>query len=306
MSYETIECKDRDTWLQTRRQGIGASEAAAVCNASTRYSPSDIWGFKVGLLEEDAAELREEMEWGLLLEDDVAEKYSRETERLVIIPKPYTISRSTKYPWMQATLDAEIAPIDDRGPGLLQIKTAGFMKKEDWSDEPPLHYLIQVQHELAVQGYQWGTLVVLFGGARFHMLWTDITRNDQFIEALIEKEQAFWELVTTETPPPLEGESGIELLKRLFPKHEPGKVIELPLEAVDWHQDLVAVKEELKILKDKENELKNRFAAVLKDAERGVLPSGDSYLYKLIEKKEYTVKPQSYRELRFVPSKERR
>jgi len=309
--FELIECPDRETWLKERRKGIGASEAAAVLGASPWKTAIDLWAEKVGIAEQPEDE-SEWLKWGRRLEPVIRETYMEETGRMVIRPGgEWTLVRSKKYPWMVTTLDGEIVPVDDKdGPGVFESKTAMLFKKDEWADEPPLQYQIQNQHQLVVTGWLWGGDAVLLGGSRF--LHQDFEVNQDFQYLLIEKLEAFWSLVQSETPPAIDGsDSAKELLRRLYPKQEPNKVIELPLEAVDWHRDLVAVKEELKLLEGKASELKNQFAAVLKDAEIGVLPSGDSYTYKFVEKKAAKSVQvgdliAAYRELRFKAKKERR
>lgn len=298
---ELIVCGDKADWLVKRKTGIGASDAAAVLNVSPWKGPVDLWGEKVGIIEPGDEET-EAMKWGLRLEDAIADAYAEETDRLVVNPGRWTIARSTAHPFMLATLDREIVPIDERGPGLLEIKTASFFKKDDWADEPPLAYQIQLQHQLAVKGYQWGSLAVLLGGQRF--LRIDMDRNEEFIARLILHEAAFWQLVQKEEAPAIDGSEGAkELLARLYPKETPGKSVALPAEAVTWHQNLATAKDELKRLTADAQTWKNMLAEAMGDAETGYLPNADAYTYKRVEKKEYTVAAQAYRELRFKPAK---
>lgn len=300
--YDVIECETKEAWLAERRKGIGASEAAAVLGASPWKSAADVWAEKVGIAEPSEEET-EAMLWGTRLEPIIREVYMLETERLVVQPGgPFAIVQSKKYPFLRTTLDGTIVPIDDRGPGVFEAKTASFFKREEWAEEPPLQYQIQNQHQLAVTGWTWGGDAVLIGGQRF--LHTDFAANLGFQALLIQKLEVFWESVVKEVPPPVDGSDGAkDLLARLFPRQEPGKIVALPTEAMTWHQDLAGVKDELKRLKDREAELKNYLTAAIGDGEMGVLPSGDAYTWRLVEKKEYVVQPQSYRELRFKAKK---
>lgn len=305
--FETIECKDRDDWLARRREGIGASDAAAILGVSPWKGAADVWGEKVGLAEAPDDET-EAMKWGLRLEPAIREAYMEETGRMVIQPGgPFTIVRSTKYPFLQATLDGEIVPIDDRGPGVFESKTAGFFKKEDWAEEPPLQYQIQNQHQLVVVGWAWGGDAVLIGGQMFRH--TDFVANATFQALLIEKLEAFWALVQKGTPPPVDGSvSAKELLAKLFPKPEPGKVIELPLEATTWDQNLVAIKEQMKTLEAEKSLLENQLKAAIGKAEVGVLSSGDAYKWSFVHK-DIPAKPahvEEYRMLRRSAKKEKR
>lgn len=304
-AFELIECRDRETWLKERRTGIGASEAAAVLGASPWKSAIELWGEKVGLVAPSDDE-SEWLKWGRRLETAIREGYMEDTGRMVVRPGgPWTLVRSRKYPFLVTSLDGEIIPEDDRGPGVFESKTAMIFRKGEWADEPPLQYTIQNQHQLLVTTWTWGADAVLLGGSR--MLHTDFAADPEFQELLLERLEAFWKLVQTETPPPMHGADGAkELLLKLYPKQVANKVVPLPHEAITWDQELQEVKADLKRLEDKKDRLTAMFAEAIADAERGVLPDGSAYQYKLIEKKPYTVTPKPYRELRYVPVKERR
>jgi len=296
-AFDVVECPDRDAWLKERRSGIGASEAAAVLGASPWKTAVDLWAEKVGIVEPPEDET-EWLKWGRRLEPAIVDAYMEETGRIVIRgDNPWRLLRSTKHPFLLTTLDGEIVPIDDRGPGVFEGKTAVIFKKDEWSEEPPIQYQIQNQHQLLVTRYLWGGDAVLIGGSRF--LYQDFTPNPEFQDLLLKRLETFWELVVKEQPPSLDGsESAKELLRRLYPKEQAGKIIALPPDALTWDRELLDTKESLKVLKAREDALKAKFMEALGDAERGVLPGGDGYTLKAIHKEPYTVKAQDYRELR--------
>jgi len=304
-AYDLIECRTREEWLKERRKGIGASEAAAVLGASPWKSAVELWGEKVGIVAPSDDE-SEWLKWGRRLETAIREGYMEETGRMVIRPGgPWTLVRSRKYPFLVTTLDGEIVPEDDRGPGVFESKTAMIFRKDEWAEEPPLQYTIQNQHQLLVTTWTWGADAVLLGGSR--MLHTDFAEDQEFQELLLERLDAFWKLVQSETPPPMQGAEGSkELLLKLYPKAIANKVVPLPHEAITWDQTLQDVKAQLKALEEQKDKLTAMFAEAIGDAEAGALPSGDAYTYKLIEKKPYTVTPKPYRELRFKAFKEKR
>lgn len=109
-----------------------------------------------------------------------------------------------KHPWMGAHLDRVIVG-EDRGPGVLEIKTAGTWSAnrfgEEGSDHVPDEYIAQVQHYLAVTGYTWARLAVLIGGVDFRIF--NIARDEELIRSLIEVERKFWfDHVVADVPPP--------------------------------------------------------------------------------------------------------
>ena len=267
----------------------------------------------IAVVESDNAEA---MEWGLALEAPIAARYQRDTGRTVIDPGPFTIHRSADYPWMLATVDRFIecdecdgkgralgAPSDmllgcaGRGRGVLEIKTTGGYRDHDWLEDAPLQYQIQVQHQLAVTGLQWGVLAVLVGGQKFY--WMDVERNEEFIAAMIATELEFWEMCERREPPPPDAtESCKALLKRLYPREAPGKVVALTGDALRWDAQRIESKKALEDAQRLCMEAENNLIAALGDAEVGLMPDGTRYSYKSQNRKGYTVEPATFRVLR--------
>ena len=284
----------RTQWLAERRTGIGSSDAAVIAGLSPWKSLFALWCEKTGVAEPDAEE-SEWLEWGHRLEPVIATKYAEETQRTVEDPGPYTIQRRPGDDWCLATLDRVIP-----GPprGLLEIKTASQWKAEEWTDEPPLLYLVQVQHQLAVvPSADYGSLAVLIAGRRFR--WTDVPRTPLFIEALLEREYAFWLTVERATPPPPDGSARTrELLQRLYPAHEPGVSIPLPGDAVAWDDQREEALAQIKHWDAQKTEAENNLRGAIATAERGVCPNGVTYSWVAHERKAYSVEATTVRQLR--------
>ena len=277
---ETHAYATREDWLEARRQGIGGSDAAAAVGESPWKSPFALWSEKVGLIEPDDLSNNEAVEWGHRLEQPIADAYAeRSGRRVERHDTPFAITKNSEYPWMFATLDAVQFDSDRPDePGVLQIKTTSAYHGDQWDDEPPLHYQIQLMHEIAVSGFTWGTLACLIGGQK--LVWWDAERDDDFITLLIVREKAFLELVQSETPPTPDGsEQTTAALKKLYPVDD-GSIIELPPEAVAWDEQLVEAKAAEKAAKAVRDELENRIRAALGDAAEGRLPDGSAYSYK--------------------------
>ncbi len=296
--FEIIACTSDAEWAEQRRQGIGASEAAAVLGASPWASALSVWARKLGL-DDDVVD-SEAMEWGSELEPIIANKYQRVTGRALSDLGRYTVLRGIESPWMQCTLDRVIAPVPEHvGPGVLEIKTAGAQFMREWEDTGvPVHYQIQVQHQLAVTGYRWGAVAVLIGGQRFRQI--DIERDDDLIERLAQAEEAFWhDYVLAQEPPPPDGtEATRDLLARLYPKPDPEAAsVMLPPESVDWDAALVMAKAALKQWKSKEIEASNRIKAAIGNAPAGILPGGVVYAWKTQDRKAHSVPESSPRVL---------
>ncbi len=275
-------------------EGIGGSEAAAVLGVHPWISPLALYLRKRKLMPEQETTSR--MQWGLDLEDAVATYYERETGRKTIKPPSFTTYQHGKYPWMMATLDREIEKFDDRGRGVLQIKTGGPGMISEWEEEPPLYYQIQIQHEMLVTGNAWGSFAVFFGD--YKDLIVDVERNDRFCEILIEKEAEFWQRIQDENPPPVDhSESSKDALHYQFPK-DTGQSIPLPGDAINWDLELQEIKAQERELKKRKTELENRIKSEMEMASYGVLTNGVTYSWIAHEREGFWVDATTIRTLR--------
>ena len=286
---------DRKAWLEARQAGIGSSDAAAILNQSAWHTPYTLFHEKLGLAPRPPA-AAEAAYWGLALEPLLATRYERATDREVLEPPAYTIQRHQARPWQLASLD-RLTIDPQKGVGILELKTASAYRAADWSEEPPLPYQIQVQHQLAVCGLTWASIAVLIGGNQFR--WIDVDRHDGFISALVDAEAQFWDHVLNLEPPDADGSDATRaLIAAMYPTHEPGKTVVLPPDAVSWDADRMQADAEVKrwaaIKQDAENKLK----AALGDAEVGMLAAGVRYSWKTAARQGYTVGPTTVRTLR--------
>jgi hypothetical protein len=61
----------------------------------------------------------------------------------------------------------------ERGPGILEVKTADWLVRKQWGDEPPMHYLVQSQAYQGLDGVAWGDVLVLVGGNKLERFCYD-------------------------------------------------------------------------------------------------------------------------------------
>jgi predicted phage-related endonuclease len=106
---------------------------------------------------------------------------------------------------------------------------------------------------------------------------------------MIEKERAFWDLVESKTPPPVDGsEQTAEALKRLYAADN-GLSVVLPAEAEEWDDALQAAKAAIKAATETKRAIENQIKAAIGDATFGVLPSGERYKWQDQDRAGYTV-----------------
>ena len=287
----------RESWLADRLTGLGASEAATVLGLNPFQSPFGLWAEKTGHAEPDDLSENEAVEFGLRLEGPVIDAFAARTKRDCVPWAQFTSVRHPEYPWLRCTPDGLQTGGHGRDEdGTLQIKTTSAFNSADWHEGIPLHYAVQCQVELAVLGLNWGTLAVLIGGQR--LKWFDFERNDEFIDLLIPRLRAFWDLVEAKIPPPVDDRlATAKVLAKLHPEDN-GETIELPAEAAEWDERLLAIKDELKALEQEKTGLENKFKSALSDATWGVLPAGGRYSWKTQTRAEHIVKESTFRVLR--------
>lgn len=182
-------------WLAERRKSLGASEAAAALGVSPYDAPIDLWQEKLGL--RGAKVESKEMKWGKIHEPAIIAEYERVMGVEVKLRQPFV--RHAEFPWITATLDGVVA---DAGR-ILEVKTASVYADgwgEAGTNQIPEHYLIQVQHQLAVMpGFEGADVAALIGGNDFRVY--HVERNETLIEQIILGEQVFWQHVKDGIPP---------------------------------------------------------------------------------------------------------
>ena len=289
--------RDRAEWLKARAAGVGGSEAAIIMGASAWGSPYQLWSEKAGLVEVEDFD-NDILRFGRVVEPHIASEYERLTGRKLINLGEWAIRRHPTKSCMFATHDRIIQPIDDRGPGILSIKSANVWKGVEWleEEEPPLPYQVQFQHELACSGFAWGSFAVLIWGKGVR--WIDAVRNDAFIGVLEEECEAFWRRVVEGNPPPIDGsDHTADALKRLYPK-ETGEVKELPPEVADWAVELERLEQEIDRAKDRKETIRNQIKALIGEASEGFVPGGPAWTYHVQSRRETVQSACEFRTLR--------
>lgn len=182
-------------WHEDRRGGIGSSDAPIITGDAPWGDLLTLYAVKAGIIDEPGIE-NDQTRWGLRLEDVVAEWVMETTGR-----KVRRVNRRIRHkalPWMRASLDREY--VGDKR--ILEIKTRRY-PTDEWGPagtaEIPAHYLVQVQHQLAVTGYPAADVAVLFAGSEPRLY--HIPRDEALIGALTELEAEFWLAIQSGTPP---------------------------------------------------------------------------------------------------------
>jgi putative phage-type endonuclease len=253
---------EREEWLMARRKGIGGSDAAAIAGLNRWRSPIAVWLEKTGQIVPE--EPGEAAYWGIMLEDLVAQEFTKRTGKKV--RRRNAILQHPEHPFMLANVDRLV--VGERAG--LECKISSEYRKGEWGEDGetlPPEYLIQVQHYMAVTGYDSWYLAVLIGGNKFIHFRVD--RDQELIDYLIKIESDFWKLVEDGTPPPMDGsDASKELLSRLYPKSN-NEAIELPKSALELIEERDHWAEQEKLMAEKKQEAENKLKQLLGDNEVG-------------------------------------
>ncbi|CDF42379.1 putative uncharacterized protein [Roseburia sp. CAG:182] len=126
---------EREEWLRQRKNGIGGSDAGAVCGLNPYVSPVQVYLDKISDKISDYD--NEAMRQGRDLEEYVARRFTEATGKKV--RRANMIYGNSKYPFMFANVDRFVVG-ENAG---LECKTASAYNSDKWeNDEIPPHYLI--------------------------------------------------------------------------------------------------------------------------------------------------------------------
>lgn len=300
MDFEVLTFNSVDDWARNRVNYIGSSEAGALWGVSSYASPRSVWEHKVnGIEPEIDADLAE---WGHCIEVAVADFYAKKTGFKVWDPGANTVFRSTKWPWMAASLDRVIIGEDlERIP--LECKNRGGAGARNWREEgegAPLSVQLQVMHVLAVTGWKQGLIGVALGGLPPE--FTPVKRDEEMIAMHIEKCREMWDRVQRHDPPPVDGhEATLNAIKRRF-QPKAGKCIVLPDQdkSLRMHKLLLDSKRAIEGATENKQKAESWLREHLGDAEAGILDGIGTYRIKTVNGSE---KRRGYTTLTFQEMK---
>lgn len=257
-------------WLKLRQKAIGGSDAGAIMKMPGSFqTPVDVFLSKtIPILEEPEENIY--MKFGRLLEPLIAELWMKETG--LKVRNDHKMRFHPEHRCIGVNLDRVIVASDERGTGVLEVKTANSYYRKTWEYDIPLTYYAQIQHELAVTGYNWAECALLVDGREFERI--PINPNPEFIANMIQMELDFWNnhVMQWTAPPPVE-EEDIYKIHKIIPE-------DLKLEADQDLSDKVVLlkhlQEQVKPLDKEIAELKKHLKLAL--GEKSFLMEGEEVL----------------------------
>lgn len=153
-------------WLDARKKGIGASEAAAVIGLSPWKSNVELWMEKTGKKQPDDISDKDCVAYGHAAEGYIRALFALDYPQYeVSYGGAFDMVHNAEYPFIFATLDGRLLEKETGRRGVLEIKTTSIvrsMQKEKWwsKDGPciPDQYYTQVCHQLLATGWDFAVL----------------------------------------------------------------------------------------------------------------------------------------------------
>lgn len=261
--YTSTKDMSREQWLEHRRMSIGGSDAATILGLNPYNSPYSLWCEKTGkVIPEDISD-KEAVRLGNDLESYAADRWMEATGKKV--RKCNSIIRNPDFPFAHANVDRLVVG-EDAG---VELKTSSSwdVAKQCRDGKYPDRYYAQSVHYLMLTGAaRWHVGVLCFGVGFFEFT---IERNQAEIDALASAEKAFWEQVTSNTPPTLDGTEATQTaLKAILGDSVPGQTIDLT--GVGNHLTLwCALRDRIKELEAEQAEHEAIIMQYMSSAEKG-------------------------------------
>ncbi len=253
-----------------RRTYLGGSDVAAMLGISPWKSPLALFMEKTGEIAPADLSDNEAVQWGIILEEPIAQAYQRKTGN--------TVRRWSKrlthpvHDFIAAHLDRRIVG----KPIILECKATSEYQAgawgDEWTDQVPAHYRAQCLHYLLVTGAEEIHLAVLIGGNKHRTYCIRAADVADDIANLLQAELAFWARVQAKVPPNPESTADLLLL---YPS--PTKAGQLADDMdIQTAADLSACKQQMDQLAKLKALLETRLQASMADHESLDLPDGRS------------------------------
>jgi len=227
--------KDRESWLEARKQTLGGSDVAGALfgvgfrsGLATQYD-------KLGLLPDSPSSPRQKM--GLAAEPVIAEIAEEKLGWPVVEPSKDgpVIYYSAEAPCLHSTPDRFVmserpqrvhpAHLPKKARAVLSLKTWTSARREDWGATPPLFALLQLLTEMLVTGLQSGALTVVFGLCEDEQTYPQIDYHEGVGERIRNEAPLWWQRHIVDQLPVRAVASDQDLLRQIYPESKPSSFV---------------------------------------------------------------------------------
>ena len=243
---------------QIRQKGLGATDCAVVMGLSQYKTPYELWLEKTGRSEIPAILSDDRLHLRHAHEETISREYMRRKD--VKLRRVNQTIFHKRLPFMLCNLDRVI--IGQRK--IVECKSSsGFMRGywgETGSDEAPIEYLLQVQHQMACAEYDDADIAALIDIDDYRIFPTP--RNEKIIQKIEGACEKFWvENVLADIPPPPTTRGDLKLM---YPVNN-GKFIEANAEALYSLSYISGIKEEIKALDVQKEKAEKQLIEIIAD-----------------------------------------
>lgn len=161
--YEVTICKDRASWLEERKKGLGASDAGAYMGVSPWKSNEQLWKEKLGLVVPEDISDSPAVKYGNDAEPLLRAFFKLDHPEYAVEFTPFKIIHPAELPYITCTPDGELLEKATGRRGGLEIKTTEIRSSlgwNHWDNQIPDYYFAQVCHQMLAAGWEFVELLV--------------------------------------------------------------------------------------------------------------------------------------------------
>jgi putative phage-type endonuclease len=298
--------KDESEWLAFRKTRITASEVAVALGKSSFRTRADLYIAKTTELADTD---KEYIRWGRRLEPVVADEliYQRGGE-LIKLP-PYTCYWPDNEDPVSATPDFFYEAPGRDDVGVLEIKTAGVHNMGQWTGEPPLEYILQLQTTMHCTGLKWGIIACLLAGQR--LVWKDYDYDAELMALALPQIRITHDAILRRNADSLLAETVLdsEAWARLFPQDSGGFqrftefTPEQQVTLSDAYARLAAHKATVAGCETEIEKAEHDIKAIMKDLSSIQMPDGSRFDWRVQHRKETVISAKTLRVFRHYKAK---
>lgn len=208
---------DHEAWLQERKFGIGASDAAALLGMSKWKTNQQLYEEKVGLREPEDISDKPFVQYGHDAEPHIRGLFALNHPELeVTYESPFKIIRNDEHPFIFCTPDGELRELKTGRNGGLEIKTTEIRNPrqwDDWKGRIPDQYYCQVIWQMIATGWEFVWLTALI---KYYTKEGELQMTIR--EYLIERDEVLEDIKHTK-------EKGVAFWKNVQEKRKPGLIL---------------------------------------------------------------------------------
>lgn len=268
---EVIDAPEQgtDKWLEWRKQGITATEAAVIMHPSYGRSAMTVYTDKLGITEQDQSDEKGYFEWGHILEDDLVEKFKKAHPEFT----DFSTGRLYQRDWCKCSLDAQCR--DEHGePVIVECKSGQRIDK--W-DPIPQNYFAQIQWQMYVTGIRRGFFAVIIAEDGWHYFEREVKYDEEFVKGMLERCHLVWDAIQIKTPPKLfsDAEADKDAINALAGESgHSGDPVPVPDDQVE---EFIRLKTAAEEATEKFDAFKNRIAFAMIETSKLVKSNGKTF-----------------------------